>query len=150
MKCEFNSINYIESDNKTIMDRDITSSESESLFIRSSYKSFFFWWSCVTASQKKSGTVNNWCVHQVTLQPRSGPSGASVPSPVAKAGKWGRDLASPHPTGRCAAALCGKRACATTQLPVRGNMGSQAQVCLCCPPALPEVSGWLMMFSQSK
>lgn len=33
LKCEFNSINYIDADNKAIMDRDITSSEFESLFI---------------------------------------------------------------------------------------------------------------------
>lgn len=83
--------------------------------------------------KKKNGTVNTWSAHQVTPQPRSGRSGACVPSHADKAGRCGRGLAFPPPMGRCAAARCGRRACATTRLPVQGNTGSRVQVRLLPP-----------------
>lgn len=67
---------------------------------------------------------------QATQRPRSGRSGACVPSRVAKVGKWGHARVSPLLMGRCAAVPCGKRACATTPLPVPVNLESWAQVCV--------------------
>lgn len=65
---------------------------------------------------------------QVTLRRRSGHSGVCVLSHVGKAGKWGRGHVFPLPTGHFAAEPCGKLACATTPLPVRGSRGAQVQV----------------------
>lgn len=67
---------------------------------------------------------------QATLRPRSGRSGVCAPSRVAKVGKWGRARASPLLMGPCAAVPCGKRACATTPLPVPVNLELWAQVCV--------------------
>lgn len=78
--------------------------------------------------EKKPTTVTTCSAHQVTRQPRSGRSGACAPSRADKAGRCGRGPAFPPPTGRCAAVRCGRRACATTRLPVRGNTGSRVQV----------------------
>lgn len=73
--------------------------------------------------------TDNWSpADQVTLRQRSGHSGVCVLLRVGKDGKWGHDHACPLPTGHCAVGPCGKRACATTLLPVQANMVSQDQV----------------------